>query len=572
LIRFSHRTAFAWLGLAGILLLYIAFITHLHPINLFGIAQDDSIYFSSAKAIAEGRGYILPSLPGEPQAANKYPILYPWMLSWIWRWNPSFPANVNGAVALTAAFGLVYIAFAFVFFSKSMGIRYLEALLLTAFCAFHPVILYYSASVFSDIPFAALSLGSLVVADRATKRDGTIVAGVSCGVLAGLSILMRTAGYPIVLGILITAILRKAWRQTAVFGSTIATFLAFLIWEKLSTVKDSLPAGWSTFGPGFRQTWLYYTDYLGFRKLSVVNPHLAGTVLLNQILYLCTELPSYFLSPFFNRNIPLLFILTVALLWLISNGLVLTVKLDRVKPIHFALLLYAGLILAWNYPEWDRFLIPFLPLFAASLWLEARWIAGELSRTLRVDRPLATRLSAGAMGAALAALALGILWNAVTNRDRRDLQAISHTRAALLVDKNQAYDWIRHNSPNNSRIVAGEDGSVYLYTGRQSMAFIALLPVGIYEPHRMQSDLNHITDVGAAIGAAYWLASSDDSDKQWTAAKAPLAARLNEVEGVLPMLFRSSSGTVRIYSLGCLQNRQGPSCRSAGYVLFPEKR
>jgi hypothetical protein len=562
---FSYPTLLPWLGLAGILLLYITFIGHLHPVNLFGATQDDPIYFSSAKALAEGKGYILPSLPGEPQAANKFPVLYPWMLSWIWRLNPSFPANVNDGVGLTVAFGLVYLSVAFRFFRRAMKLGDAEALLLTLFCAFHPVILVHSASILSDIPFAALCFGSLLLADMAIQQNGTRAQVVVCGVLVGFSLLMRTTGFPIVAGILAIAILRKAWRQAAMFSSTVAVFLAFFLWEKLSAAKASLPAGWSTLGPGFRQTWLFYTDYVGFRKLSAPNLSVTGELLLAQFLYLWRQLPAYFLSSSYDRSIPLLAIL----LCLMSVSFVRTIKRDGWKPIHAALIFYLAMVLGWNYPDWDRFLIPFLPLFVASLWVEAKWIAGEVSREIRSDGRRGDRVTAVLIGFVLATLAIFLALMFVSNSDRRNLLAFCRARSELLIEKKQAYDWLRRNSPGDARIIAGENASLYLYTGRQSMGPIVMLPAGIYEPTQMQSDLIHITDVASAIRATYWLGSVDDGDTQLQGYKTALTTRLHQIESVLPEVFHSTSGNVRIYRLDCLQNQQDISCRWADHVLFP---
>src|SRR5690242_4694457 len=81
------RRGLVFLGLAGILMLYAEAVLRLPPAIFFGLTGDDAIYFSSARAIASGAGYVLPSLPGTPPA-TKYPILYPWILSWVWRWNP----------------------------------------------------------------------------------------------------------------------------------------------------------------------------------------------------------------------------------------------------------------------------------------------------------------------------------------------------------------------------------------------------------------------------------------------------------------------------------------------------
>ena len=123
------RHALPWVGLSCILIVYLVSVFVINPLDLFGTTEDDAIYFSSAKALANHQGYILPSLPGGP-IATKYPILYPWLLSWVWRWNPSFPSNVTDAVALTAAFGVIFLVSSFVFLRRLKGIGDAAALLL----------------------------------------------------------------------------------------------------------------------------------------------------------------------------------------------------------------------------------------------------------------------------------------------------------------------------------------------------------------------------------------------------------------------------------------------------------
>ena len=99
--RDSSARILPWIVLGCILAVYVICIAFLHPTNFFGLTEDDSIYFSSAREIAQGHGYILPHIPGTP-AATKYPILYPWILSWVWRLSPNFPANLSWAVAIDA--------------------------------------------------------------------------------------------------------------------------------------------------------------------------------------------------------------------------------------------------------------------------------------------------------------------------------------------------------------------------------------------------------------------------------------------------------------------------------------
>jgi 4-amino-4-deoxy-L-arabinose transferase-like glycosyltransferase len=566
--RVSYRRAVPWLGLACLLILYVLSVLRLHPANFFGLTQDDTIYFSSAKALAAGKGYILPNLPGTPPA-TKYPILYPWILSWVWRWNPTFPANLSIALGITLVFGIAYVAAAFLFLRRLRGIGDAEALLLTAFCAFHPTILFYSASVLSDIPFSALALGTLLVANNATRREAGQAGALGCGILTGLSMLLRVLGVPIAAGILIAALTRRAWKQAAILAACITPFLAWMAWRAVAAGQTTMPAGFDSAGPAFRRTWIYYTSYFGFRRLSMANTHLVETMLLSQMTYFFTELPAYFLSPLFHRNIVLLFVCTVAVFWTILAGMVRQARRAEWQPIHFALPFTVAVILSWDYPEVQRFLIPFLPLLAASLWLEGKWIAAQLAAALRVRRSAFERAFAAGLGVAMCACGLGIAWNFVADEDRAAQRRSSIDRAALFAEKREAYDWLRQNAPEDARVVAGEDGSLYLYTGRQAMAHIALQRAGAYDETYMQEDLKHMTDVAKAIGAQYWLAASDDSDKQWVAAKPFLTARFSEIENAVPEVFRSSGGHVRIYGLGCVQHPEVPACQAADRVLFP---
>jgi len=135
-----------------ILAAHLFSVLHLHPTKLFGLQQDDALYFSSAKALAEGRGYILPGLPGAP-AATKYPILYPWLLSWVWRANPDFPANLPLAFTLNYFFSFAAILLTYFFCRFPLRLPRIRSLAVTAFCALHPAFLFYSARLMTDVPF-----------------------------------------------------------------------------------------------------------------------------------------------------------------------------------------------------------------------------------------------------------------------------------------------------------------------------------------------------------------------------------------------------------------------------------
>lgn len=567
--RVHWRTALPWAGLAGVLCIYVLFVVRLHPTNFFGYTHDDSIYFSSAQALAEGRGYVLPSLPGAPEA-TKYPVLLPWLLSFVWRWNPSFPNNLPAAIGVIVAFGCAFLASAFAFLRKYFGLSGGEALCITAFCALQPIVLLCSSSLLSDIPFAALAMAALLVWGGGLKHSGNLRAAAS-GILSGLSILMRLTGLPFAAGVLLFAVWKRAWRLAGIYAASAGPFAIAVLWRAFMAVPPVPPSVVASPGPGWQQTWLYYTNYGAFRRMASPDLHTAATFLLNQSLYLISEISGYLLSPLSDKSIAFWLISTVLITWMVLAGLVRQAKQSGWQPAHFALAGTVLAVLSWDYPDGTRFLIPFLPIFMAAFWIEAKAIARRLRDVSRGSRELSERLAARAGLAAGLVVFLAIGWNFV-HGDREKLREVSVKRAELLREKREAYGWIRRNSSPGERVIASEDAMLYLYTDRETMRPIELLPNGAYDPARLSLDLEHVTDVAGAIGATYWLASPNDSDTHWKASKRRLAARLSEVEGVLPELFTSSGGQVSVYGLGCVRSPNTAGCQAADRILFPDKQ
>lgn len=75
------RKASRWVraAFAAILVLYIFSALQVNPIATFGTSADDAAQLSSARALAQRKGYVLPEFPCGLRA-TKYPQLYPWLL------------------------------------------------------------------------------------------------------------------------------------------------------------------------------------------------------------------------------------------------------------------------------------------------------------------------------------------------------------------------------------------------------------------------------------------------------------------------------------------------------------
>jgi hypothetical protein len=568
----SYRRAFRWLAVAIILVLYAISVFRIHPTNFFGLMQDDTIYFSSAKALAAGNGYILPSIPGTP-AATKYPILYPWILSWVWRWNPSFPSNLADAVGVTVAFGCAFFALVFAFLRSLKGIGDAEALLLTAFCALHPLVIFYGGSLLSDIPFAALALAAMLVGDRAMRHAANSAWPAACAILVGLSIFMRVFGLPVAAGIVLAGLTRRTWRQLLVFSACLAPFFAALLWRAIFPHFPVPPVtGAAALSVGWARTWAYYTSYVAAWKMGIPDATAFWTMLRTNSGFILRGPSDIFLAPLlmpdniFGRT--LIVVVTVAVL----AGIVRQARAGEWKPIHFVLPFYVAVILFLNFQDANnRYFLPFWPLFAAGLWLEVRHVLAMVRRTLRSPRGALEKAVAASLAVAILALSVGIVWNYVAGT-RTVMAEKSAERAAFLEDKRAAYDWIVRNTAPGTRVVAYEDASLYLYTGRQAMSPVPALLTEVYAPDRMDESLAHITDLPRAIGAELWLFSADDFVNSNAEISAKAVARMSDLEHALPLVYQSDDGRVEIHSLACIQHPEAPACLGVDNVLFPASK
>ena len=562
------RRCLSWLVLFAILASFVIAVVRLHPSNFFGLTEDDSIYFSSAKALAEGKGYVLESFPGTP-AATKYPVFYPWMLSWVWRWNPSFPANLRDAIAVTMAFGVLYVTAAFLFLRRLKGLNQAEALLLTAFCALHPLVIFYSGQLLADIPFAALALAAIVLAESALESEARPSLAAFCGLVTGLAILTRVLGVPVAAGIAAAFVLRRAWRQLAVFCGCVAPFFGALAWRVIFSRPSTSPAsGAAASSPGWIQTWAYYTNYLNVWKEGVPNAAVFAAMLKNSVLLFLRAPAEYFVprSPTENAFTAAILIALVSLL--ILRG-VLRFSRDRgSRSILWILLFYILIALSWNFPQATRFLIPFLPLFAAGLWVEGRNIFRLAHAALTSPAPVAEKLVASALGIVVVVFICIVSVNYAGGM-RNVASDRSKQRGILLPEKREAYDWLTRSTDPNARVVAYEDASLFLYSGREAIRPLTFSTAVSYEQWRLTSAVDHITDVAQAVGADYWVVSDDDYIFEWRDGHLAYEARMKELEEVLPLVYSSQSGHVRIYSLGCIQHPEDSSCESAKGVLFP---
>jgi len=226
----------------------------------FGIFLDDGLYLCSARSLRDGRGFGLPSRPGEPPP--KYPIGLPAAVALALRLDPapgppSLAREVAIARGLVMAGGWAFFLAAFAWLRRS-GAGPGVACGIVLATAWHFAVLIGGAdTLFADLPFAGVTfvlLARWVGRGRATEAGGMRRAFVD-GAIAGLAVLLRTNGVTLAFAALVAAALaprRKSGVLACAAGLALAVIPATVYAGRHARVVPSnsyrleLQAGWTS--------------------------------------------------------------------------------------------------------------------------------------------------------------------------------------------------------------------------------------------------------------------------------------------------------------------------------------
>ena len=557
----SMHSVWRLVVLACILLVYVFNVERWHPELFFGQFQDDSIYFSTAKALSDGEGYTLISFPGSPPQ-TKYPIVYPWLLSHVWKLNPTFPDNLKPAIHLMEFFGCWTLIACFFLLRKLSGVGGSAALLLTGLCAFQPVLVRMGGLLMSDMPFTACMLTVLAIGVSTESRTSFWIY-LLLGALAGLSVGIRTIGIALVAGIFIALIFKKSFRPALVFIFAASTVIVLVMWPTLfhRAVLGSGPSD----APGWDQVAAYYTNYVRFQWTMGV-PSLTALLRLMLVNFVAlVSTPGTLVIDSLGRFSYVAAALCIPI-WI---GLLRQYRHAEWRFVELTLCLYGCVMLVWPYPQSERFLLPFIPIILAALYCEIYRLGALTITEFRSGSSASQRIPAGVFVCITAYLFGLTAWNCLF-RDSQEVQIAIVLQLRVLAERKEAYQWIREHTSPSDRVAAWKDAVLYLYTGRQSLRPLAILPQAFYadDVKSEQRDLAHICDAPKYAGVHFWVTTSEDFNLE--AHKDRVAARMSEISAVLPIVFRSSAGHVQIHDASCLNEQNRPDCREITPTLFPK--
>jgi hypothetical protein len=411
-----------------------------------GRAHDDAIYLGVAKSWAEGHGYRVANLPGEPWE-TKYPPLVIGLLAVVWRLGPAFPANLPwlSAVAWLATPPFLYLSWMWL---GRIGFSTRARLAGLWLLAWNPYTVSFGAGVYTELWFGVLILASLLLLEKKP---------LAAGFLAGLGVLTRTSGVAAIaipLWLFLRGERAAAVRYSAGLAALAIPWLAWASWHKAE------PLDLAT---------LYNTDYVGFLRVDLRLTDIPTLVWenLGRLLYAVGGLA--FAA---EAEGPLLSMLRITAAVAILHGVGMHVR--KVVPYAAFAAGAIGLLLVWNFPPNLRLLYPLAPLLVAGLLWELQHLRSIVEAAFR-DRK--QRSAARVLTTLAAALATYGLWTQVSFTFfelPRQMAAQRRVRGDALA----AFAWLGANSAPEANVLS-LNPAVYLYTGRHTQSLFPL-PINWY--------------------------------------------------------------------------------------------
>ena len=428
----------------------------------FAQGGDDAIYYVSAKSLAEGSGYRVPSLPGRPYAV-KYPPVYPLYLSLAWRADPVFPRNLRTAALLQAGLLLPFLLLLFLVL-QGLGLSWRRSFLAAALSVVSFQVIMLAASLFSELLCACFLFVAILAVERSVKEAGGaagwwIVAG---GLLTGVAYITRNAVLPMFLAVPVFLWIRNRLRLAPLF---LACSLPFALgWHAWTLIHAR--AVFDPFYAGYLQEYFRIIGATGFwnnvaKQASAISGSLAESFFPG-LIQAIAGLPLYHL--------------------VLAAGIAGGIRIGRARRWPLALIftgLYLGLVTVWWFEGVGRLLVLVLPFLFAGVAEEASHVASLCARSMERSGFWAKRNPAWRRAprwALLAAGALLVIRNDYGNWTQFD-RILAHEREQRLHDE-PVFAWVGAHAQPDTVGLAWKDPLLFLYTGIPASRglFAALTP------------------------------------------------------------------------------------------------
>ncbi len=398
-----------------------------------GIYHDDSIYVLTARALAEGRGYVIESVPGG-MTQTKYPVLFPAILSLVWRLWPEFPGNLGALKAVPLLGAAVWMALSGWLAYRVTGSRAV-GWGVVALCAASRQVVFLSTTVLSETWFAALATGALLAlwSPGRALPWGRVVLGAG---LAAAAFHTRSIGVAVVAAGAAGLLWQRDWKRAALFVGVAGALMTPWWWWQ-ATHREAASAYLSSAN--------YYADYNVLRnfamgdKLRIVATNLMIVPLAGGAFYGWTGLAVLSLAAF-----PFLVRGSWRAVWPAGGALATAVGWLGAS---------IALVTIWAWPP-VRFLAPLLPVALIVLWSGI---------------PEAWRGWAARLAAVLVLAGAADIYGIGSESRRTGIWVWDQGAARNWAEFAAQMEWLRGHTAAGDVVQANVDPTVYLLAGRRAV-------------------------------------------------------------------------------------------------------
>ncbi len=359
---------------------------------------DAGAYYTLSTSLAEGRGYRLLNEPGHIEA-----IQYPPLLSGIGAaYQLALGSNDPILIGrwLRPTFAVIFTAYILiVYFLLKSDVPRGYALLATLIAAVSPATIVISDFFLSDIPFACVAAGFVLL----NRSNNAWVARVVLPLIAILAYALRTMGVALLASWVAESVLNRRPKQ-ALFR-VIVSALPVLGWHCYAQHVQSHPEFAHPFYPYQRADYMYYNVSYA-QNISLVEPfapdqgHLTAATLANRVLHNAARMPrtlgdavaarlDYWKVPFRvldERSLAaralswFLYLAPLGLGGLILGGIVLQLMRRRWLIPSYLVFTITLICLTPFRDMFLRYMIPLTPFLALSLFEMVIWLKQRMER------------------------------------------------------------------------------------------------------------------------------------------------------------------------------------------------
>jgi hypothetical protein len=203
-----------------------------------GLIADDAWYIVLAKALARGDGYRLISAATTP-ILPAVPPGFPLLLAAGFRINPQFPDNLILLKAISVAAMLGVGLLSYRYFTRVRRVPSSTAIALSLATVLTPALVFLATStMMAECVFTLTQLTGVWFVDRLTRADtasGERRFSLVAGLVAGSSLLVRSAGIALIVSAIVLVLARGRWRAAILFAGVVAASQApWLVYSRLN--------------------------------------------------------------------------------------------------------------------------------------------------------------------------------------------------------------------------------------------------------------------------------------------------------------------------------------------------